>query len=598
MKKSAEKIGQLLNYEKFSNIRLLELPQVKKEDVPSYIQTPKYDKAKGKFDKAMERYNDKVDRLVSEIHQLNADMKEWDYQYTRWKSKATPIFGVNEDNVDKVNAAISKQNHYAGLFNKGKEKLGDLEEKLNDAQEEAKEKLEELTLEALAVIDEDIAMVFNRLESIISKQADSEVADDLLAAIDMSLVGLRIYAMFDDLIDDSSARKECKENIAKINQIFSNLCSEDSIQGYMVDVYRRNLDLVQKNAAINKQIDGILASVDQKQLDASSKLINTVLSETYNTNFDYNSVIDPAEIDRIVVNIQNTIASLKQGVEKAKALQAPETPAIELGKAGVKADQEAKSLRASMQTNVDALDGPLTQNHFAVQMIDETVIEDFYQKDLRVAVTALRKHIIDTLGEQNFESVLKGGDDRFSLKKGQNAIDKANLSRLQATLDKITPYINGLTGQISSAEADIQKANEVPKRNADALNVELGKKFGLACIPAIGFIFAIGAGGRVKTYETAFCGGTQIYKDLGNSLIEKAKKMAMVALIVSAVLGVGSLIPFLIIGGPWVISAIVLATGLISFLVLSSIGKRLIGFVGETVTPIQPQSTPESATST
>jgi len=284
------------------------------------------------------------------------------------------------------------------------------------------------------------------------------------------------------VIENNSALKECKESIEKVNKTFSTLCAENSIQNYMVDIYRRNLDLVQNNAAISQQIDEVLASVDRKQIDAHSKSIDAVLATQVDTQFDYSSVIDPAKIDKIVVDIKNAIDSLKLNIEKAKAFQAVETPAIELGKAGVNADRQAKSLRDSMQSNVDALDGPLAQDHFAVQIIDETLIEDFYQKDLLAAVTALRKHIVDTIGEANFEGVLKGGDDRFSLKKGKDAIDKANLTRLQSALDKIPRYIEELTEQIASAESDINNANEVPKQNADALSAELGTKYGGAFV--------------------------------------------------------------------------------------------------------------------
>jgi len=231
-----------------------------------------------------------------------------------------------------------------------------------------------------------------------------------------------------------------------------------------------------------------------------------------------------------------------------------------------------------MQSNVDALDGPLTQHHFAVQMLDEAVIEDFYQKDLRGAVTALRKHIVDTIGEANFEGVLQGGDDRFSLKKGQDAIDKANLTRLQSALDEIPRYIKELTEQITNAEADINNANEVPQKNADALSAELGTKYGVACVPIIGFFAAISIHGRVKTFEPAFRGANQIYKNLGNALIEKNKSMFFVALIINLILGLGlgsCIFFFDESGGPIVISVIVLATYIITLVMLLMTGEKL-----------------------
>jgi predicted nucleic acid-binding Zn-ribbon protein len=607
---SAEKVGQLLDYEKlseeFSNRHLrgngvttggiyIPIKKIEKKDIPNFINCPKYEKAKTKIDQSMERYRSKVDRLTDQIRQMKTNIATNQARLSPIQDSINRLDSYQSAwdarDVNKRNSLAAQYNDILGQSRKLCGKHDDTIEKLTEAEEEAKERLEELTNDALQAIDEDIPVVINSIEGIASNLADSDEADDLLASIDICMIGLRVYAVVDDLIDDNSARKECKEVIAKINQTFSNLCTKDSVQNYMVDIYRHNLDLVQKNAGIAQQINGVLASVDQKQLDTLSQSINAVLAEQFNTKFDYSKVIEQVELNNIVGKINATIDSLKSNIDKAKAFQAAETPANELGKAGVNADQQAKSLRASMQTNVDALDGPLTQNHFAVQIIDEAVIDNLYQKDLRVAVTALRKHIIDTIGETNFEGVLKGGDDRFSLKKAQNAIDNAKLVRLQVTLGKIPPHIKDLTEKITGAETDIRKANETLKENirkADELfkqtvqdlRAEFGSKYGAVCIPLIGMFFSIDIHGKVKTFEAEFRGGNQLYKNLGNELIEKNKTMSIVAMIINLILGLGSLIFFLVKGGPVVISAIVLATYIITFLMLLMTGKKLKSYLG------------------
>ena len=580
MKKSSVKVSSLVNYEKLSGIELLKLPKVEKKNVPDYINCPKYEKAQSKLNTKMERHTSKVDRCIEAL----SDSHDTIEMMKKKRSDLDPGSGfwVNKEDpqaVARYNDRLDQMRKMTDKIEYAIEKHNDLVDKRTEAEEEAREALEELTLEALSAIDEDIPAVINRLEGIASNFSNSEDAEDLLAAIDVCLLGLRIFAMFDDLIDDRNSRSDAKEGVEKINKVFSSLCADDSVQNYMVDIYKRNLDLVQKNAGICQQIEGTLSSVDQKQLDTLSRNINVVLAERFDTTFNYSNVIDPAEIDKIVNKINNTIDSLKQNIEKSKSFQETETPAVELGKAGTKADQQAKSLKASMQTNVDALDGPLTQKHFAVQLIDEAVIDDFYQKDLRVATAALRKHIIDTIGEQNFETVLQGGDDRFSLKKAQAAIDKSNLSRLQSTLDKIPGHIRELSEYISSAESDIQKANEVPKRNADALRNELNGKYNAFCVPIIGFFTAFGISGRIKTFEAAFSGSNQIYKDLGNELLEKNKKMNIVSMIINLILGLGSLIFFLVSGGTVVISGIVLGCWFISMLVVLSAGKKLESYL-------------------
>ncbi|MDR2584095.1 MAG: hypothetical protein LBC75_11490 [Fibromonadaceae bacterium] len=606
IKKSAEKVGQLLNYEKISTIHLLELPKIEKKDIPNFINCPKYEKAKGKLDTKMERFNTKVSRLTSEISSMKTNIAEMRERLIPLKERMASFENFQNGSVITLNAVtdvnkyndfVTRYNDILGQIRKLSEKHDDTIDKKIEAEEEAKEALEELTAEALQVIDEDIPMVINRLEGIASNFADSDEADDVIAAIDVCFIALRIYAMFDDLIDDNSARKECKEGIAKINQIFSNLCTKDSIQNYMVDIYQRNLDLMQKNAAIAQQIDGVLASVDQKQLDTLSQFINAVLAEQFNTTFDYSKVIKQTELDQIVGKINATIDLLKSNIDKAKAYQAVGTPAVELGKAGVNTDQQSKSLRASMQTNVDALDDPLTKNHLVVQIIDEAVIDDFYQKDLRAVATALRKHIVDTIGEANFEGVLKGGDDRFSLKKAQDAIENANLTRLQVVLDKIPPHIKDLTDKITEAEADIRKANdtlkentrkaeEAHKQNADTLNANISVDYISTCVPVVGFMLAFTILGRLKEFESEFRSTNQVYRDLGNALLKKNKKMITFIMIIGAILGFGGMVAFFVLnlGNSIAVNAgipgAILLFYIITILGLTAVEKRLRSFLG------------------
>ena len=147
-------------------------------------------------------------------------------------------------------------------------------------------------------------------------------------------------------------------------------------------------------------------------------------------------------------------------------------------------------------------------------------------------------------------------------------------------MDKIPGHIKGLTEKIAGVESDIQKANEVPKKNADALRSEIGGQYVAACIPVIGFFTAIGINSKIKTFEAAFRGGNPIYKNLGNDLIAKNKTMSIVSLIIGLILGLGSLILLAVNGGPIVISVILLVVCAITFLILLSAGKKLKSYLG------------------
>jgi len=585
MVKSKEEIGQLFDYNKLSAIHPLRMPKIEKKDIPSFINCPKYEKAKNNLNQKMERYQAKVDRLADDIQQLENKIEDMRREQQRWKSQAS-TFLLDREDV----RAVERQNHAADMFNSyidkissANEKRDDLIDKHTEAVEEAQEKLQELQQEALAVIDEDIVAVLDRCTKIVEKMSGSQNTEDLFEAIDICLIELRIYAMFEDLIEDNDARKDCRERIAEVNQMFSTLCANDHILKYLVDLYQRNLKLVQTNAEIFKQEEQVLASVDQAQLTTLKQPIDTVLTEQINTTFEYKGIVDPAQLDEIIGNINKTVVALNQNIVKAKAAV---TAAGDFAKTGVSTDQEAKTLLSSMKSNVEEMKNDIiSQDHFSVLLLDEALIDDFYQKDGRSAVTALRKNLIGTIGEENLDSLVKGEMDRFSLEKAENAIKQANLLKLQAAIDKIPAHIKKMEELIASANSDIQEAGKVPQQNADALSAELGKKYITACFPLFGWISAIGILGRVKAFKSAFCSTNQIYQNLANALLTKNNKMTKIIMIIGGILGIGGIVTFFVLNlgnsiavNAGVPGAVLLFYG-IAVLILLGVGKKLRSFL-------------------
>lgn len=599
MKKSIEEIGQLLNYEKLSVIHPLKLPKIEKEDIPGYINCPKYEKAKNNLNQKMERYQSKVDRCNDDIRQTEENITVMEQEWDRWHRKANPLF-LNREDID----AVERQNHAADMANslldkisRAKEKYNDLIDKRAEAIEEADEKRQELTAEALLVIDEDIVAVLDRCTKIVDKLGSSQNLEDLVAAIDICLIELRIYAMFDDLIEENAVRKDCRERIAEVNKMFAALCANEQVLDYIVDMYRRNRELMQKNNEIYQQVVQVLGSVDQDQLTALTQSVNAVLAEEINTTFACRGIIDPAKLDEIIAQINKAIAALNQSIVKANELV---TAAGDFAKTGVSADQQAKTLLSSMKSNVEAMKKDIiSQDHFTVYMIDEAVIDDFYHKDVRSAIASLRKHLVETVGDETIDHLVKGGKDLFSLEKTETAIRQAGLLRLQDALEKIPAHIKKTTNLIASAESKINEVGQIPKQNADALKAELGKKYILACFPVYGWISAIGIFGRLKAFESAFRSTNQIYKDLANDLLEKNRKMTVVVMIMGAILGFGGIAVFfaLNLGNSVIVNASVpgalLLLYVITVLFMLLVGKRIRSFSGISAKKQQNKSSKE-----
>jgi len=587
MKKSIEEIGELLEYEKLSAIRLLELPKIEKRDIPNYIRCPMYDKAIIKLEQTMERYQSKVDRCKEAMQQTEQNIEDM----KRQRSRLDPGSGFFVDTSDaqavaRYNDRLNQTRRMTEKINQAIDKYNDHLDKYKESVEEANAKREELNLEALLVIDEDIVAVLDRCNKIVDKLDGSDNPEDLIAAIDICLIELRIFAIFEDKIEDNTARKDCRERIAEVNKMFAGLCDNEHVKNYLTDIYKRNIGLVQKNIEIHQQVVQVLDSIDQSQLATLAQSVNAIITENINTTFEYKGVVDPAKLDEIIAEIKKTITALKQNIVKANEAV---TTSNEFAKTGVSAHQQAETLLASMKSNVEAMiDEIMSQGHFLVEMIQEAVIDDFYHKDLKAVATGLRKHLIGAIGEDKFNNFMNADEDRFSLEKAENAIKQANLVRLQVALDKVPGHVKKMTDLIGGAESDVQGASEVPKQNAEALNAELGSKYILSCFPIVGLSGAVKIHSRVKEYEPAFRSTNQIYKELGNTLLAKNKKMTTVVMIIGAILGLGGIAAFFIfkLGSSIAVNicvpGILLVFYAITVLLMSLAGKKLRSFLGIT----------------
>jgi hypothetical protein len=201
---------------------------------------------------------------------------------------------------------------------------------------------------------------------------------------------------------------------------------------------------------------------------------------------------------------------------------------------------------------------------------------------------------VAAVGEEPVDGLVMSGDeDRYALTTAENAIKQANLVRLQAERDKIDGHVKGLSGLIATAEQDIQKAGEVPQRNADGLRAELDTKYILSCIPGVGFLFALGILGRVKAFEPALRSSNQIYRDLGADLLVKNGKMTTVVMVLGGLLGLGGMAAFFVlkVGPDATVNAGVpgatLALYLITLALLAAVGKRLSAYMGNSAPVVE-----------
>ncbi len=531
MNTTQEALQGLVNYEKISTMPVLEVPTIKKEEIPNFIlQHPHYDKAMQKIEQKMQVFETKLKNFKNEI-----DVQKEIIQ----RANAGTSY------VDRSSAqSVARYNDWVERGRKAAEKHDDLIDKHNETLAERDEKLQELVQDALAAIEEDIVTVLDKCTKIATKLSGSQNSQDLMTAIDVCFIEMKIHHFFEDVIEGNIARKEVKERISEVDQLFAQLCGNEDVRNHITDLFRRNLYLMEKNDTQYGQITQTIGTVDQQEMNRSIGELQDVFNKKFDTDFDYERVIDPSELENINVKITERIKEIENHIAKANQLEESTKPFAEQG---TETHQNLETLLESMKSEVKGMGSDLIlPGYFGIEMLNESVIDDFYSKDIRPKVKEFRDFLSKELEEEKLDMLIMTNGDRFSIQKTETAIKQAGLTRLQNERSRIKEHIEKMNKLIVSLQENIEKIKEVPKKKSEELRKEVSKNYILSFIPFISFLPAFKIFKKIKSFESAFRSTNQIYRDIGATLLAKNKTMFIANLVVGAVLSIGSLIALLV----------------------------------------------------
>ena len=544
MKRTQEFIENIANVNVINEINPLQPPEIKKSDIPKFILCKNFEKANQKVETKMKRYNQKVTDLTENMQQIENDIAAMKKEQKKWHKKANAYVDRSDPkSVEKQNHAARNSNRLIDKIENYIDKYNDLVDMRKDAKNDAQEKLEELTAESLEMIDDDIVAVMDKLVSIATKLYETNKnPEDIISSIEICFIGLKIFNSFEEHIDNNIARKETKDRFAEINLLLSNLLEKDDARNYMANIFRRNAILIEKNADLYIQLIEVIEGVDQKKMNSMANSLEQAFGEEFNTKFNYNGIIDPSELDSVALEIHKTIDGINANINLTKELD-DSTQAI--AEAGITAYHKAESLLSDMKKNVEDMgDNLISNGSFEFDMIEETVIEEFYTKDVRPSVIAFREDIVTLIGKDQIDSILIHNEDRYSIEKAENALKQADLSRLQVQRDHIDKHIEKLSNMINNNEKELQKVGEVTENNAKAFRSSTSLLYIMSLFPLIGFMFALIIYSKIKKFATGFSSTNESYQNLSAEIFTKIKTIMTINIVLSLILGIGGGVAF------------------------------------------------------
>ncbi len=606
MERAREVLGNLIDYKAISEISPLQLPTIEKTDIPKFILCQNLDKSLQRAEQVMELQNNKVSEVQGRVRESEAQIKDLEKALRKVDPGSPPtepgsFLGPSEtaENIRVYNKQVAEYNDRLRQARRLQERIsdaidrhGDIVERCNDAIREAQQREEELAAEAILAIDDDIVAVSDKITTTARDLANSNKASDVIAAVEICFIELKLVGLFEEHIDRNDARRMVQDGFHEVNSLCTELSKITNIRNIFASLFGLNRDLIVKNADLHSEIVDAIQGVDQGRLSELTEPLSAALKKQFYTSFKYEGIIDPNKLDSVVAEMHKTMEAIKDHIPQVTDLDVSTQSEAE---AAVVVHQTLESTLSTMKSNVEeAHKYLLSTDGFICQMLQEEVIENFYSQDLRLTVTDLRKDVVEHIGAEQFDTIVTEVADRYSIVKTEAAIKAADLLRLQNQRDRVAEYVSELSAQIKDVEAHVISAAEVPKKNADAFRSSTSLLYILSCFPILGFAFAIGILNKVKKFAPAFRSSLEIYQKLGSQILAKNETMSKVILILAAVLGFGGIGIFfgtgvgVPIAANIAVSPIAVNIGLpggvmilylITWIVLSKVGKTIQFYV-------------------
>jgi formylglycine-generating enzyme required for sulfatase activity len=542
MRRTQEILGDLVNYQKITDIRPLDPPKIKKVDIPDFVLCTKFSKVQEKKQRKTEQYNQKIQQIEERIKQneevitsLKSAMQKAESQIGKGvgffsQPDPTDVYAVNRYNeaVARHNDAIEQVRRYKEKISVAIDKHNDLVEQRKETIQEAQDELEKLNEEAQTVIDEDVIVIFDKLIGVAAKLLDKGNTDDLMATTEICFMMLKMHNAFNDHIDTSVAREKMRENLVEVCKLFSTLHAK-GIRNAITDVFRRNITVAKQNADIYTHFAQVVGGVNQDEMSAMTASFEQVFHKHTKIQFDYVGIIDPNELAKVIEEMYQSINEIEANITKAKELF---DSTHQTADSGMVAHQQADALLMTMKTNVEEVQDILFYTgHFAWDMVDEEVISNFYRQELLAIVAEIRKHLVEQVGSEQLQELARGGEDKYSIKKAEVNIKQSDLLRLQSQRKQVDEYVKKSADMIKDLRHKISEAEQVPNQNADSFRSSTSVLYILSCFPILGFIYTLFILKKIDAFSTAFRSNNQTYRKLGDEILAKNQKIEMVNIV-------------------------------------------------------------------
>lgn len=507
------------------------------------------------YARTKQRINDFIARCDQTLSGLQDRVNQAESEYSSLVAKARseqPGSGpsriwVNEkdpNSVAKYNEKVNRHNAQVDLHrrivdqaNRAKERyedaVGRFNEKKADLEEQIREKLEELK----PALDQDILTLLGKMQQLTYDNIRNK--NKLFEGFLLSYLAKKAYIFLYDRIENTTEQRAATDIFKKLDDEVDIIMSSNdaAVREGLHQAAQFLCNCHQTNAALQKSIRDNLQHLPYQLCKDTEGEIRRLLTLPVDTSFEYQHLIDPAELASVEERVRARRGEFEQNVRMIDDFAARFDPTfVTIAAIRDFADGEFAKMK---QTKVGVLDPVGKDIFFAFGIFDDEDQEQYMKKHklwLQTVQQGIEKSLSVNLG--NLVRTIRETELLTKTTKEMLDADQALLffSNKQKLAQKKQKFLDG----IKELDSILHKIDELPREKSEKFTKKMALWLNLSLLPLVnlGVLFPITA--MLKEYLPALTSSNASYVALKQAHIKKFQTYFYVHVALALASGIGA----------------------------------------------------------
>ena len=515
------------------------------QEIAGIIRGANYEKAQQKLREFIERCNETLSGLQSRVDETKA---EYDSALSSAKSSnpgsgPSGMFVDNssQESVNRHNEKVERYNNQLQLHRRNCDQAERAKERYDTANERYKEKKADLDEsirdkqdDLSPALDQDILAFLGKLRQLVYDCIHNK--GYTFEPFVLIYMAKKAYLFLYDRIENAISQKTATDTFKQLNDELDALVENhrNDIQKGLAETFAYIFDSYKNNEAFLEKIQLELERLPYAECKQNLALATRLTNLSNDTEFNYQSVIDPLKLSKIEQNVKDRKDNFQEGISSIDTFTKFVNPDFNLISEVKKACDS--NLNLMFKNKQEKLGEAFTDSLFILSVFNESEQDDYLKKQ-KPMLEEIQVDIEQDLGVELTKLVRTITKTELLTKSTADLLKTDSGLAFLAYQPELIQSRKRLVEASSTLDQTLAGINRLPEEKALEFSSKLKSLLGFSVVPIGNLGALIPIQSLFKTYKPALSSDNSAYVSLRRSSSGKIKTFLYVHIVVAILSG-------------------------------------------------------------